>query len=627
MSLTGKGFFIHRVRNCEGGDPQAVATQAERAGLSRVIIKVVDGSSISNFDINTRTDLVSPLTKSLHEVGIETWGWGYVRGDDPMGEARVAVKRARDLKLDGFVIFAQEEYKQPGKNASARHYMSLLRRGLRNIPLALSSYSYPSYHPQLPWRTFLEKCDYNMPKVFWIEAHNPGAHLTRSFNEFDSLWPYRTIVPVGAAYSKENWQPTSRDIDEFLRTADALNLSAVNFWSWDSARSPELSTLWDAVRGTQYTVSALPYDIVGEYITALNSHDENQVIKLYSSRGVHVTADRTIKGADAIQEWYREFFTKTFPSAAFDLTGFSGEGNSRHFSWRALSESSAPSSVGILSGYKLLFKGVFYNKQKKRTPREHTIHTVIIDLDDPDIDLMVTPRAGLGRTTSSFLRKYHLQVAVNGDEWVTHDHPKGLAISEGDKYASASPEPSVFISKENQVQFFGPSAPIWDAISGSHSLVRNGLMRPKILSCRKPDVYCRNLAPRTGIGITRDNLLILIVSDGSPLDKRASLTLKELAQLFLDLGAMSAISFDGGGSSTLAVETAEKARVYNMPSDGRERAVSNHLGIAAKKIDADDKQVIANGSDTFGLVNEKIAYHLTRYQKITQNKSSSNTWR
>ena len=61
--------------------------------------------------------------------------------------------------------------------------MTRLRASLPTFPFALSSYRYPTLHPALPWEAFLEKCDYNMPQVYWMEAHNPSDQLVRCLRD------------------------------------------------------------------------------------------------------------------------------------------------------------------------------------------------------------------------------------------------------------------------------------------------------------------------------------------------------------------------------------------------------------------------------------------------------------
>ena len=193
---------------------------------------------------------------------------------------------------------------------------------------------------------------------------------------------------------------------------------------------------------------------------------------------------------------------------------------------------------------------------------------------------MVTPREGLGRTTSSFLSTYGSDVAINGDlHWSLTD-PAGLAASQGDQYSDPSPEPSFFISEANEVRFWGRGGdPLWDAISGSNGIVRVGEVAQNYITCnpsRPQD--CVHLHPRTSVGLTGNNTLILIVVDGRQPGYSEGVTLRELAYMMRTCNARDAINMDGGGSSTLVFSG---QGVMNQPSDGSERTVSNHFGICS----------------------------------------------
>lgn len=84
-------------------------------------------------------------------------------------------------------------------------------------------------------------------------------------------------------------------------------------------------------------------------------------------------------------------------------------------------------------------------------------------------------------------------------------------------------------------------------------------------------------APRTAIGVTKDQKALLVVVDGR---RRTStgLTLLEMAQFMLDQGAVDAMNLDGGGSSEMIVGS----RIVNEPSDGRERRIG--AGIAVVRV-------------------------------------------
>jgi len=344
MALEGKGFFIWQIPTCEGGDVNKIATEAKAAGLSHILIKIANGIYTYNYDWDKKVDLVPPLANALRAVGIQVWGWHYVYGDSPTGEADIAIKRITELNLDGYVIDAEAQYKDPGKAAAAKTFMTRLRDGIgNNVPVALSSYRYPSYHP-IPWNEFLEKCDYNMPQVYWIDAHNPGEQLARSIKEFNSLKYIRPMIPVGAAFTEWGWKPTSEEVNEFLSAAQSFNLTAANFWAWHNCRdilTPK-HEIWNTIADYDWDGgSPPPLDITQRYINTLNSHDVNQVANLYQANAVHVTSARTIVGIDKIRSWYSMLFDQILPLASFTVTGFAGTGNTRHFTWTAVSSNGA----------------------------------------------------------------------------------------------------------------------------------------------------------------------------------------------------------------------------------------------------------------------------------------------
>ena len=72
-----------------------------------------------------------------------------------------------------------------------------------------------------------------------------------------------------------------------------------------------------------------------------------------------------------------------------------------------------------------------------------------------------------------------------------------------------------------------------------------------------------NRDPRTAIGYTDDNHLILFVVDGRQ-TASTGLSLPELAQVMRDLGCYEAINLDGGGSSQIAVDN----QLINRPEGG-----------------------------------------------------------
>jgi len=335
MSLNGKGFFTWKIPACEKGSPAGIAAAARTANLDYLLIKIADGPNAYNGTWGQSTDLNGPVIQALRSQGVQAWGWHYVYGDNPIDEARIAIQKIRQFNLDGYVIDAEAQYETQTKRAAARRFMAELRSALPNIPIALSSYRYPSLHAQLPWAEFLEFCDYVMPQVYWMQAHNPGTQLIKTVREFQSLTPQRPVIPTGAAFREHGWQPTASEVVEFMQTAKKLNLSSVNFWEWSDARSDGMPGIWEAIR--DFAWSGAPPDMCQKFIDALNTGSVDTVISLYNPSAVHINAVRTAAGIDALRAWYTTLFNQYLPGGKFKLTGFAGTGASRHFTWTAIS--------------------------------------------------------------------------------------------------------------------------------------------------------------------------------------------------------------------------------------------------------------------------------------------------
>ncbi len=336
--LRGKGIYIWQIPRIEGGDPQAVARVAKVANLSHVLVKFCDGPYFFYGKAGLDHDMTPGLVAALKAEGVPVWGWHYIYGNDPVGEAQAAIRRIQQLRPQGYVLDVEVEYYN--KESQAEQFMSMLRNAFPDLPIALSSFRFPSYHPQIPWRTFLSYVDYNMPQVYWVTRHNPGAQLQRSVREFQAMDPYRPIIPTGSAFKYNSWEPTPGEIIEFMDTAKALGLTAANFWEWYPIRNVLDPSIWRTIRDYPWPWEGEeppPADITEELVAAWNTHDPAKVVALYLPTAVHVNAQGTLTGTAAITQWYTRLFQQWLPQATFVLTGYSGSGNSRHFTWTATS--------------------------------------------------------------------------------------------------------------------------------------------------------------------------------------------------------------------------------------------------------------------------------------------------
>jgi hypothetical protein len=367
VPLNGKGMFIWKIPRCEKGDPIAVAKVAKQANLTHVLVKVANETVAYPGDSDhVDKDLVPAFIEGLKTQGLTVWAWHYVYGYNPAKEAQIAFERIQQLGVDGYVVNAEKEFKEAGKKEAAKRLMAELRSKLPTFPMALSSFRFPALHSTFPWKEFLDRCDFNMPQVYWVRNNNPGDQLRRCLREFQNMNPSRPIFPTGAAYRErdENWQPTSSQILEFMKTAKSLNLDGFNFWEWFDARSGIIQNSWNTIRDFVWDESTLPKDICEKYVAALNKHEPGEMVNLYSSTAVHVTAARTIQGQEPIRKWYSQMFNQLLPNAAFTLTGFSGTGNSRHMTWTAASSTkivaNGNDTFGLLND-KIAYHYSFFN--------------------------------------------------------------------------------------------------------------------------------------------------------------------------------------------------------------------------------------------------------------------------
>ncbi|MBQ7985687.1 MAG: phosphodiester glycosidase family protein, partial [Clostridia bacterium] len=99
-------------------------------------------------------------------------------------------------------------------------------------------------------------------------------------------------------------------------------------------------------------------------------------------------------------------------------------------------------------------------------------------------------------------------------------------------------------------------------------------------------------APRTAVGVTEEGKIIFYVLDGRQKPYSYGAKVETLANRMKELGCVDAINLDGGGSSIISgvYPGSDASTIFNSPSDGRPRGVSNYIflkntEVATNKID------------------------------------------
>jgi exopolysaccharide biosynthesis protein len=151
--------------------------------------------------------------------------------------------------------------------------------------------------------------------------------------------------------------------------------------------------------------------------------------------------------------------------------------------------------------------------------------------------------------------------------------PDGYVISAGGSKADLFEGVNLWDSVKIDLSL----SPGWEkvsaAVGGGPRLLKNG----KIEMNGSEEKFSRAISnrrhPRSGIGITENNWILMTAVDGRQKGHSVGVTLKEFAGILKEFGCVDAINLDGGGSTTLVFDN----RVVNRISDGSERAVSSAL--------------------------------------------------
>lgn len=269
------------------------------------------------------------------------------------------------------------------------------------------------------------------------------------------------------------------------------------------------------------------------------------------------------------------------------------------------------------------FLGVELTRLQLDQPRLLCLVAVRIDLQAPGLRWLATPPAAadaaplappgrhvgetVGRLTSSFLREHALQLAINAapfgpvvDEEGLLMDVAGLQVSQGRLVSGqARRYPALMLMRDGSARIVQPPFDldgVDNAVGGFDVVLRQGvpLFAP---GAGATGAHATALHPRTAAGISADGRhLLLLVVDGRQPGFSLGVSLAELADLLLGLGAAEGINLDGGGTSTLVVQSAEgQPQVLNQPihrgQPGRERVSASHLGLWALPLPAGTRGV------------------------------------
>jgi GH25 family lysozyme M1 (1,4-beta-N-acetylmuramidase) len=250
-------------------------------------------------------------------------------------------------------------------------------------------------------------------------------------------------------------------------------------------------------------------------------------------------------------------------------------------------------TTSVLESRNLFGGKADYKKWSIATPRGNIIYH-IVKIKKQYAEIFITPRPSSVSYVHSFLTRYKLQIAINGDGFASVKKGSqwqlimaGQSASKGQPYGTANAEGAIYISRNGEASFSRPpEKDLWNAIAFPNKLVENGT---------KAKITRTDLDPRTALGFTKDSDIIIVAVDGKETYNlnRSGASFDELATVLIENGAWIGVNLDGGGSTTLVIEGENKTpEILNVPCGEnsinvggkvyRLRPVANHFGVYIK---------------------------------------------
>lgn len=215
-----------------------------------------------------------------------------------------------------------------------------------------------------------------------------------------------------------------------------------------------------------------------------------------------------------------------------------------------------------------------WREEKLKEDREHPMLKIVCEFPKP--------RRRHGPIPGPVVDEPMTLIVTVVDTGVVQIPQRGYVISPGDQsslFDGIRPGDTVWLEYMITPR---PDKPVRHILTGTPRLVRDGVAEPEYeTEGSKARRFVRNELARTAVGISRDGDTLILVTIDSPCraESRRGMNLAQLATLMQNLGAYDAMNFDGGGSTSMAVNDEMISRQGEGPS---RRRVSNALLVMKK---------------------------------------------
>jgi hypothetical protein len=244
----GKGMWVYRPQDTEGGDVVAIVARAREVGLGEIYVRT--GSSKDGFYAGHFLDA---LLGPAHRAGLRVYAWDFPYLDDVNADIARADTAITHLtpsgdRVDGFV--ADIELPSMGvrvTRANAQAYGAGLRAtvGAAYPLIACVPRPTPAVEAEYSYADVTANFDAIMPMVYWLNR-DPVSDMRRAAAALAPLG--KPLIPVGQAYDGAidggpAGVPSPAAIQAFMAEAARAGAVGVSFWSWQHADQ----AAWDTI--------------------------------------------------------------------------------------------------------------------------------------------------------------------------------------------------------------------------------------------------------------------------------------------------------------------------------------------------------------------------------------------
>jgi exopolysaccharide biosynthesis protein len=202
--------------------------------------------------------------------------------------------------------------------------------------------------------------------------------------------------------------------------------------------------------------------------------------------------------------------------------------------------------------------------------------------------LMETSRIATGNDALAAINGSFFDMTEGGSTVFFQD--EGILRKDDDPETGVTEEAVIAIDTAGQLRIVKRPCQHWEISSAWRDALASGplLLDNQELQNFSQNGFHQNRHPRTAIGITYFRDIIWITVDGRS-NEAAGMRILELAEFMRKLGCVIALNLDGGGSTTMWLNTPFRSGIVNYPSDNGkfdhlgERKVANALVITGPK--------------------------------------------